>query len=123
MIIWQKFFCTKLTQYFETPNTNVSQEGIETRTATENTTEESVGETIPQRENNIDTAVEENTVTLENDGDTVPETENKIDTSEVEIVDLSSDIGEEHMDHEASTSDELNDADITNNQRLFKCEM
>ena len=28
---------TKLTQYFEIPNTNVSQEGIATRTATENT--------------------------------------------------------------------------------------
>ena len=85
---------TKLTQYFETPNTNVSQEDIVTRTATENTTEESVGEIIPQTENNIDTAAEENTVTVENEGDTVPETVNNIGTTEVDIVDLSSEIGE-----------------------------
>ena len=113
---------TKLTQYFETPNTNASQEGIVTRTTTENTTEESVGEIIPQTENNIDTAAEENTVTVENEGDTVPETVNNIGTTEVDIVDLSSEIGGEHINHEASTSDEINDTDITNNQRLFKCD-
>ena len=73
---------TKLTQYFETPNTNASQEGIVTRTTTENTTEESVGEIIPQTENNID-------------------------TTEVKIVDVSSEIGQEHIDHEVCSKDDL----------------
>ena len=63
-------------------------------------------------------AVVENTITAENEGNTVPQTEINIDITVVEIVK----IGEEHIDLEASTPDEVNDADTINSQRLFKCE-
>ena len=63
-------------------------------------------------------AVVENTITAENEGNTVPQMEINIETTVVEIAE----IGKEDIDLEASTPDEINDADTTNNLRLFKCE-
>ena len=93
----------KFIKYFETSNANIPGENGTnepeelTGAETENTIVENEDETIPETENNVDRVVVENTVTEDNEVDTVPQAENHIGTTEMEIVDLSSETGEEHI--------------------------